>query len=558
MMTVIFHSYSSITSPLLFAAIFVLWMKYKSSPSDLLFKILIISLFLLFLFHILLYNTDAEDAYISFRYARKLVSGKGLVFNNSEYVEGYSNFLWIIILACLNFITTVDIPVLGRILSLFFSYLTVLLGFVIITRLTAAKISKLYIVLLISSSGVFACYGLAGLETPLYSFLLLMSCLLLFKSKWFLCGVMISLAAMTRPEGYLLVFSSIIYVVYAKRKSSLIEKLHSILWIMIGMFVIAIPWNLWRLFYYGYFLPNTLAAKSGMGLTKQILDGIQYFNGFITVSSPILVLMLFILARILLDRKKKIWIFNSYNTFFTSTILIFSLFYIVVGGDWMPAWRFFAPLIPIITVFTVYLWFKYPPIKSYVNAKFVIPSIFLICGYLMMLNSFTNSNMLAAERSWRTSVQQLKILGKWFSSALPTNIVVVAYANGVFSYYFDNRIIDPWGLTDEHIARHGNKYKNGVSGHISYDYDYILKQKPDIILFTQGIGLTDRPVLWPEIDSSASENYTNVTFVYGKPVIANNKYASFYIRNSEKDFIIEKLLKANDNFKLLSVNEIKY
>src|SRR5438477_266217 len=36
----------------------------------------------------------SDDAYISFRYARNLNEGLGLVYNAGERVEGYSNFLW--------------------------------------------------------------------------------------------------------------------------------------------------------------------------------------------------------------------------------------------------------------------------------------------------------------------------------------------------------------------------------------------------------------------------------------------------------------------------------
>jgi arabinofuranosyltransferase len=39
-----------------------------------------------------------DDPFISFRYARNLLDGHGLVFNPGERVEGYSNFLWIILL----------------------------------------------------------------------------------------------------------------------------------------------------------------------------------------------------------------------------------------------------------------------------------------------------------------------------------------------------------------------------------------------------------------------------------------------------------------------------
>nr|HNH96503.1 hypothetical protein [Microthrixaceae bacterium] len=35
-----------------------------------------------------------DDAFISFRYAKNLVDGNGLVFNPGQPVEGYTNFLW--------------------------------------------------------------------------------------------------------------------------------------------------------------------------------------------------------------------------------------------------------------------------------------------------------------------------------------------------------------------------------------------------------------------------------------------------------------------------------
>src|SRR5436189_992982 len=40
-----------------------------------------------------------DDAFISFRYAQNLAEGNGLVFNPGERVEGYTNFLWVLLLA---------------------------------------------------------------------------------------------------------------------------------------------------------------------------------------------------------------------------------------------------------------------------------------------------------------------------------------------------------------------------------------------------------------------------------------------------------------------------
>ena len=40
-----------------------------------------------------------DDAYITFRYIKNFITGNGLVFNIGERVEGYTTFLWTILLA---------------------------------------------------------------------------------------------------------------------------------------------------------------------------------------------------------------------------------------------------------------------------------------------------------------------------------------------------------------------------------------------------------------------------------------------------------------------------
>ncbi len=39
-------------------------------------------------------HAPIDDAFISFRYARNLTEGTGLVYNPGEYVEGITNLLW--------------------------------------------------------------------------------------------------------------------------------------------------------------------------------------------------------------------------------------------------------------------------------------------------------------------------------------------------------------------------------------------------------------------------------------------------------------------------------
>ena len=45
-----------------------------------------------------------DDTFIALRYARNLVDGHGLVFNPGQRVEGYSNFLWVVLEAGLMYL----------------------------------------------------------------------------------------------------------------------------------------------------------------------------------------------------------------------------------------------------------------------------------------------------------------------------------------------------------------------------------------------------------------------------------------------------------------------
>src|SRR5436305_2434405 len=49
--------------------------------------------------HSLVWNFVTDDAFISFVYSRNLARHGQLVFNLGERVEGYTNFLWTLILA---------------------------------------------------------------------------------------------------------------------------------------------------------------------------------------------------------------------------------------------------------------------------------------------------------------------------------------------------------------------------------------------------------------------------------------------------------------------------
>ncbi|MCJ7578117.1 MAG: hypothetical protein MUO91_06665, partial [candidate division Zixibacteria bacterium] len=62
-------------------------------------KVILSVIIAIFVAHSLSLNFTQDDAFISYRYVKNFINGHGLVFNPGERVEGYTNFLWIIILS---------------------------------------------------------------------------------------------------------------------------------------------------------------------------------------------------------------------------------------------------------------------------------------------------------------------------------------------------------------------------------------------------------------------------------------------------------------------------
>ncbi|HUN81402.1 MAG TPA: hypothetical protein VMV81_07810, partial [Phycisphaerae bacterium] len=137
--------------------------------------VLLGGLFALLAFQIWRYDFLCDDAFISFRYARNFAHGQGLVFNPGfERVEGYSNFLWVLILAfaqCLGFAPDVA----ANPLLILSGIATVMLVLRFCRRELAENASPYWLlvpVALLAVNRSFALWCTSGLETKLYELLL--------------------------------------------------------------------------------------------------------------------------------------------------------------------------------------------------------------------------------------------------------------------------------------------------------------------------------------------------------------------------------------------------
>ncbi len=216
-----------------------------------------------------------DDAFIGFRYVRNLVEGHGLVFNPGEYVEGYTNFLWLLELAALWALTGIPPEYTAPFLSVAYTVGTLAVALWWVYRTPSLPHRGLvgWMALgLLCSSATFAVWTSAGgLETRQFTFFVLAGLVALSvhgSRRWGLLAASLCFAAaeLTRPEGLLIggCFLAGFALCRMLRAGWPWRPWRDwkALTLMGAPFALVVAAHyLWRYSYYGEWLPNTYYAK---------------------------------------------------------------------------------------------------------------------------------------------------------------------------------------------------------------------------------------------------------------------------------------------------------
>ena len=235
-----------------------------------------------------------DDAFISFRYARNLLDGHGLVFNPGERVEGYTNFLWTLELAGIWGLFGVRPEHSAPWLSVLFTAGTLAAVLYQIARMPFLRRRGLVAWMsmgLLCGSATFAVWTSAGgLETRQFTFFIVAAVVQLSVHRGSRLGLLsasfiLGLASLTRPEGLLIAGCCIGWFVLQSMADAfkpdirgaggrrsvrgdtvVVRMLKCVDWRAVAC--LALPFALmvcahflFRWLYYGEFLPNTYHAK---------------------------------------------------------------------------------------------------------------------------------------------------------------------------------------------------------------------------------------------------------------------------------------------------------
>jgi len=336
--------------------------------------------FAVYLFHALLFGGwIVDDAGISFVYARNLAQGHGLVSQPGlAPVEGYSNFLWVLLLTpplLLHLFHPVWTP---KLLSLGLAAGTFFLLDRSLTRLSGGSRGLSWMtLLLLAVCTPFVIWTVSGLENPLTVFLAVALFWILVTERreeaplpssagrWaLLAGAVAAGLAMTRPDG---VVYAALYPLLTPRwgRQSVLTSLRSGAGraaLSIGVFALLFGAFLgFRVLYFGDLYPNTYYAKGSPSpvallplLTFQPPAVAKLFTlmyGFAGTWGGLLLVALGAATAFLAGRRRFHWGHAALLAFSGLAVFV----YIVLPHDWMPEYRFATPLFPFFYSYVVLL-----------------------------------------------------------------------------------------------------------------------------------------------------------------------------------------------------------
>ena len=443
--------------------------------------------------HARLFDFVADDAYISFRYARNLALSGQLVFNLGERVEGYTNFLWTVILA-VGIKLGLGPVMLSRFLGVALGIATLAVVVRMSLRLAGEHRSRWHLVapLTLACMGAFACWCTGGLETQLFTFLVTLGFDLVLGEvtlgKGWSSAVAFAFAAMTRPEGVLLFGLVALFRLLTNfgRGRRLLPRRHEVVWA--AAFVVLFgPYFLWRWHYYGWLFPNTFYVKSSGTAGTWKLGG-YYLRRFSEDYGVHFLVVLALLGRAAkVDERRR-----DLRRLAALVWIAYAAYVVKVGGDFMGLYRFVLPVVPLGVValsesirrIAAHLR---PALGSWVPA---LGFSMVAAGFLIGSAHTTQEarSYVGADNGIDTPAFLKKYaeeripVGQWLGRYRQPDDLMTVGGAGVIPYYSEIPAYDVFGLVDAHIAHDPRMTTSNRPGHEKWGSDeYMLSRRPTLI-----------------------------------------------------------------------------
>jgi hypothetical protein len=431
----------------------------------------------------------SDDAFISYRYAENLVQGLGLVFNEGERVEGFTNLSWTLLTA-LAMRFGLDPVVFTEGLGLFcyggclLLMVRTSLGFPLPSGGSTVFVPLAAIGWCLHAHA--RIFATSGLETPLFVLLVTGVGVATVEAKdardWRNVGIWGALAVLTRPDGALFYGIALGAALVSPLRGRALRSAA-----FPGALVL-LPVAAWKLWWFGDLVPNTFYAKAGHGARWE--EGWAYLSLY---GRMYWVLVLGALAGTALafqggggcgwNSKRSGWILAA---FFGGTCVYLAR----VGGDFMFA-RFLLPISPLALL----------ALESWGRSQERVPFIAVsgvALGGLLLARAPTDLDFLSPddvgvagvveERNWYPAewVQEAQRWGDVVARAAEGTDLRLAFhgTQAMLAYYTHApyALEAHVGLTDRELARRTPKEGMRLGHGVKADLPYLRSRDIDLRL----------------------------------------------------------------------------
>ena len=375
-----------------------------------------------------------DDPYITYRYARNLAQGKGMVFNAGLNVLSTTTPLYTFILAVGSFVMP-DLPAFSNVLSA----LSLGLAVILLYRLAAAQgegmagliggLLTLFFPLVVSSFGA---------ETAFHISLIIASFYWYSQERLNLAAAAAGLATLTRGDGVLVAIALATHFLWTRRRFPLLPFLVYL--------VIIAPWYIYSWLHFGSPFPATLQAKlrqSGMAVTTGFVEGVAYWARRYA-RRPIywLYLPLIVGGALGASRRHK-W---------AIPLLLWAFLYLIGYGMLnVPRYHwYYSPLIPpLMLLFGLGVsgLVRYVPADSRIQ----LFTGLALAGLLVWPSLKACQGLIRNSPDGRAQIYT--VAGKWLNQNTPSEAAVGTLEVGILGYYSQRSIVDFAGLIQPDVAR---------------------------------------------------------------------------------------------------------
>ena len=212
---------------------------------------------------------------------------------------------------------------------------------------------------------------------------------------------------------------------------------------------------------------------------EQIARGFVYFENFLSPAFPLIAIALIPIVTLR-------W-FRTYRnlSLIPLTLFFYTIYIILVGGDIMPAFRFFTPLLPLLCLMAGMALSSLPGPRKLAATAGLVLSLAVVAYNIYEIR---HDRFIRYRIEIDQTAARGREVGMWLRLHSRPDAVIATNTAGSIPYFSRLKTIDMLGLNDLHIAHRPIVVGKGRPGHEKGDGVYVLSRRPDYIHLGSSLG----------------------------------------------------------------------